>query len=481
MGEGSITDDPMANDTPVTSREGGLDAPTRHPVEWKAPAFWEQAALDAELERVFGICHGCRRCVSLCQAFPTLFDLVDSSQTLEVDGVAKSDYAKVVEQCYLCDLCYQTKCPYVPPHPWNVDFPHLMLRAKAVRHRNGENGAAAKLLSNTRMVGRFASIPIVVEAVNWGNRNPTVRKAMEKTLGVHRDADVPRYARRTARKRLKGLRADGAAIAAAPTTGRVALFVTCYGDYNQPQMVEDLAAVLRHNGVQVKLLRKERCCGMPKLELGDLESVERYKDDNLPVLAQAVDDGFDLIAPIPSCVLMFKQEIPLLFPDDPRAARVKRAFYDPFEYLMHRHAAGLFRTDFPNPLGKVALQSACHQRVQKIGPKTRDVLNLVPGTEVVVIERCSGHDGTYGVKKATYANARRIAKPVETRVKNAAPDHFTSDCVMAGAHIAHGLADPSTGSGQVPSGGSGQVVSGGSGQAYPAEHPISLLRKAYGI
>jgi glycerol-3-phosphate dehydrogenase subunit C len=447
----------MADDL-TTSREGSLDAPTRHPIEWKAPAFWEQAALDAELERVFHICHGCRRCVSLCNAFPTLFDLVDASTTMEVDGVAKVDYAKVVDQCYLCDLCYQTKCPYVPPHPWNVDFPHVMLRAKAQKHQRGETTASAKLLSSTRTVGKFASIPIVVEAVNWGNNNPTLRKVMEQTLDVHRDADMPKYHSKTARKRLKTLRADGTAIAAGPTTGKVALFITCYGDYNQPQMVEDLAAVLRHNGVQVKLLRKESCCGMPKLELGDLHSVEKYKNANLPLLIEAVNDGYDLIAPIPSCVLMFKQELPLLFSDDADVVRVKRAFYDPFEYLMHRHAAGLFKTDFKSELGKVVWQAACHQRVQNIGPKTRDVLKLVPNTEVVTIERCSGHDGTYGVKKDTYAFARKIAKPVETRVRNAAPQHFTSDCVMAGAHIAHGLND-------------GTV----------AEHPITLIRRAYGI
>ncbi|MBS0455834.1 MAG: Fe-S oxidoreductase [Proteobacteria bacterium] len=447
---------PNATDTPA--REGSLDAPTRHPVEWKSPAFWDHAALEAEMARVFEICHGCRRCVSLCHAFPTLFDLVDASSTLEVDGVAKSDYAKVVEHCYLCDLCYQTKCPYVPPHPWNVDFPHLMLRAKAVaRHEHG-SPAAAKLLSNTRLVGRLASIPVVVEAVNWGNRNPTARKAMAKTLGVHPDANVPAYHHPSARKRLKHLRADGAATPAGPTTGKVALFVTCYGDYNQPKMVEDLAAVLAHNGVQVKLLAREKCCGMPKLELGDLDTVEKYKDANLPILTQAVDEGFDLIAPIPSCVLMFKQELPLLFAGDADLLRVKRAFYDPFEYLMHRHAAGLFKTDFKNRLDKVVWQAACHQRVQNIGPKTRDVLMLVPGTEVVTIERCSGHDGTYGVKQATYPISRKIAKPVENRVKQAAAQHFTSDCVMAGAHIAHGLGDGAT-----------------------AEHPISLLRRAYGI
>jgi len=440
-------------------REGSLEAPTRHPLDWKNAEFWNADALEHELERVFDHCHGCRRCVSLCQAFPVLFDLVDNSPTMEVDGVAKSDYGKVVDQCYLCDLCYQTKCPYIPPHPWNIDFPHLMLRAKAVGFRNDGAKVSAKLISNTRLVGKLASIPVVVEAVNWGNNNATVRGVLEKTMDVHRDAQLPTYHSPSARSRLKKHQDDGAgAVAAGPTSGKVAIFVTCYGDHNHPKMVEDLAAVLRHNGVAVKLLARESCCGMPKLELGDLDTVEKYKNANLPRLIEAVNDGWDLIAPIPSCVLMFKQEIPLMFPDDEAVQRVKRAFFDPFEYLMHRHAAGLFKTDFKNELGKVAWQVACHQRVQNIGPKTRDVLNLVPNTEVVTIERCSGHDGTYGVKKSTYALSRKIAKPVEARVKQANPGHFTSDCVMAGAHIAHGLADGTA-----------------------SEHPISLIRSAYGI
>jgi len=440
-------------------REGSLEAPTRHPLDWKSEDFWSPAALERELERVFDICHGCRRCVSLCQAFPQLFDLVDNSPTMEVDGVAKSDYAKVVEQCYLCDLCYQTKCPYVPPHSWNVDFPHLMLRAKALKHRRGETKASAKLISNTRLVGRLASIPVVVEAVNWANRTPAMRSLLEKTVDVHRDARLPEYHSPSARSRLKKHQDSGDnPVAAGPTSGKVAIFITCYGDHNHPQMVEDLAAVLRHNGVAVKLLARESCCGMPKLELGDLDTVEKYKQANLPNLIAAVNDGWDLIAPIPSCVLMFKQELPLMFPDDVDLQKVKRAFFDPFEYLMQRNAAGLFNTDFKNELGKVAWQVACHQRVQNIGPKTREVLNLVPGTEVITIERCSGHDGTYGVKKASYGFARKIAKPVETRVRQAQPAHFTSDCVMAGAHIAHGLGD-----------------------GREAEHPISLIRKAYGI
>ena len=443
---------------PPVPREGSLEAPTRHPLDWRNPEFWNPDSLNKELERVFDLCHGCRRCVSLCQSFPTLFDLVDESATMEVDGVAKSDYQKVVDQCYLCDLCYQTKCPYIPPHQWNIDFPHLMLRAKAVKFRQVGAPAAARLLSSTTLVGKLASIPVVVEAVNWGNKNKTLRGAMEKTLGVHRDAKVPEYHAPTALKKIKHDDSGAGAEAAGPTRGKVAVFVTCYGNHNHPQMVEDLVAVFRHNDIAVKLIRNNQCCGMPKLELGDLDSVAAYKKKNLPTLAAAVDDGWDIVAPIPSCVLMFKQELPLMFADDAAVQQVKRAIFDPFEYLMHRQQAGLLKRDFKQELGTITWQAACHQRVQNIGPKTKHVLELVPNTAVTAIERCSGHDGTYGVKKDTYALARKIAKPVENRVKQTQSKHFTSDCVMAGAHITHGLADGSE-----------------------AKHPISLLREAYGI
>ena len=448
----------MADDRITSSREGSLDAPTRHPLDWKNPKFYDQASIDAELERVFHICHGCRRCVSLCQAFPTLFDLVDESSTMEVDGVAKADYVKVVEQCYLCDLCYQTKCPYVPPHEWNVDFPHLMLRAKAAAHKRGETGFGAKVLSSTTMVGKLSTIPVVVQTVNALNRAPAARKLLEKTLGVHRDARVPEFVRPTARKRLKHLDGQGDAQPAGRTRGKVALFATCYCNVSAPQSVEDLAAVLRHNGIATKLVEREVCCGMPKLELGDLDAVAKYKEQNMPVLAAAVRDGCDITAAIPSCVLMFKQELPLMYPDDEDVQLVRRHIFDPFEYLWMRHQAGLLKTEFANALGKIAYHAPCHQRVQNIGPKTREVLALVPGTEVQTIERCSGHDGTYGVKAKTYAFSRKIAKAVESRVQQIAPAHFASDCPMAASHIAHGLGDNPR-----------------------AESPISLLRWAYGI
>ena len=440
-------------------REGSLKAPTRHALDWRSPVFYDENALMTELERVFDICHGCRRCVSLCNSFPTLFDLVDNSPTMEVDGVNKNDYWQVVDHCYLCDLCFMTKCPYVPPHEWNVDFPHLMLRAKAVKYRKGDVKTRDKLLTNTDMVGRLAGLPVVVQAVNAANKSGIMRKMLDKTLGVHPDAVLPEYHSDTLRKRAKRHRGDGmAATPAGRTRGKVALFATCYGNYNEPQIGEDLIAVFEHNGIPVMLAGNERCCGMPKLELGDLEAVGRAKEVNIPVLAKLVDDGWDIVAPVPSCVLMFKQELPLMFPDDPDVAKVKQAIFDPFEYLMLRHREGRLKTNFSKELGSVSYHVPCHLRVQNIGLKTREVLSLIPGTTIETIERCSGHDGTYAVKSEFHKISMKICKPVVNRVQQSKPNHYSSDCPMAGHQIENGL----------------------QGDKKP-EHPMTLLRQAYGI
>jgi glycerol-3-phosphate dehydrogenase subunit C len=442
-----------------SNREGSLEAPTRHPLDWKSPDFYNEESLFGELERVFDICHGCRRCVSLCQSFPTLFDLVDESETMEVDGVAKADYWKVVDHCYLCDLCYMTKCPYVPPHEWNLDFPHLMLRAKAYKFKQGDVKTRDRILTSTDMVGKLAGIPVVSSIVNAVNRSKVGREALEEFLEVHPDARVPQYHSRTLRRRLSDRRNSAArGEPAGDTSGKVALFATCYGNYNEPHIGEDLTAVLEHNGIPVTIAEKEQCCGMPKLELGDLEAVNKAKEVNIPVLAALVDEGWDIMAVVPSCVLMFKQELPLMYPDDPDVQKVKAHIFDPFEYLMLRHKEGKLKTDFKQPLGKVAYHAACHQRVQNVGQKTREVLSLIPDSEIQIIERCSGHDGTYAVKKEFHEASMKIVRPVSSRVKQAAADHYGSDCPMAGNHIAHGLGDGSE-----------------------AEHPLTLLRKAYGI
>jgi Fe-S oxidoreductase len=456
-----MTEETTVNTASGGAREGSLARPTRHPVAWREPEFYDEASLMHELERVYDLCHGCRRCFSLCNSFPLLFDAIDASPTSELDGVDRKVFWEVADHCYLCDMCYMSKCPYVPPHPWNIDFPHLMLRAKAVRFRKGETRTRDKILSATDLVGTIAGIPVVSQVVNAVNGTAFGRRMLDKTLGVHPQAPIPDYHSVSGRTRVaRGHQPDAIKVTAtAETRGKVALFATCYCNRNEPDIDDDLATVFRHNGIPVTIVSQEKCCGMPKLELGDLESIQRAKEVNVPALAVMVDQGYDLVAPIPSCALMFKQELPLLFPEDEQVRKVQAAMFDPFEYLALRHKAGLLRTDFAKPLGKVSYHVPCHLRVQNLGLKTRDVLKLVPGTEIEPIERCSGHNGTYGVKKEYRETSMKIGRPVFGKVKNAAPDYYASDCPMAGHQIESGLgADPK-----------------------PPTHPLKLLRIAYGI
>ena len=439
-------------------KEGSLDAPTRHPLDWTSPDFYDESKVFAELERIYDICHGCRRCVNLCTAFPTLFDLIDEGPTGEVDGVAKERYWDVVDRCYLCDMCYMSKCPYVPPHPWNIDFPHVQLRAKALKFRQQGAGVRERVLSSTDRLGKLATIPVVVKFVNAANKSRPARAMLERTLGVHRERVLPEYAgarfRDHARTHTPAAVTDGAR-----TPGKVAIFATCYVNYNEPAIGHDLLAILAHNDVQTVIVPREACCGMPKLELGDLEAVARNKEVNIPVLAALAREGYAILTPVPSCTLMFKQELPLMFPQDADVIAVGRAMFDPLEYLVQRHRDGLLRTDFKNALGRVSYHVPCHLRVQNIGQKTRELLEMVPGTKVSTVERCSGHDGTWGVKTEYFEQSMKIGRPVFRQMAEGDPDHVSSDCAIAARHIEQGAG--------LPPG--------------KKRHPISLMRLAYGI
>ena len=450
----------------MTVREGSLEAPTRHALEWKKAEFWSEEALHKELERVFDVCHGCRRCVSLCGSFPTLFDLVDASPTMEVDGVPKEKYKDVVDQCYLCDMCYMTKCPYVPPHPWNLDFPHLMLRAKAVHFKKHGAKATDKLLTSTDRVGMFAGIPIVTQTINAVNRTKPMRAVIERAMGIDRNAWMPEFAARRFRSNAQASATlpvkDGAR-----TPGKVAIFSTCYVNYNEPGIGHDLVKVLAHNEIPHVIIEKEACCGMPKLEIGDLDAVEQLKNINVPQLARLAREGYAILSAIPSCTLMFKQELPLMFPGDAEVQAIKEAMWDPFEYLVARHKDGLLKTDFKTSLGVVSYHVPCHGRVQNIGKKTEEFLQLTPDIKLNTVERCSGHSGLWGTRTEFHGMAMKIGKPVFKKMAEVRPDYISSDCQLGGRHIEQGIE---------------QFAKEGLGGKMPVNaHPLTLARIAYGL
>ncbi len=442
-------------------REGNLEAPTRHAIDWKNPEFYDEAACEKELERIFDICHGCRRCVSLCNAFPTLFDLIDAAGDLETAGVPKEKYSSVVDQCYLCDVCYMTKCPYVPPHAWNLDFPHTMLRAKAIQYKTGKMKFRDKLLTSTELMGTFASIPIVVHAVNAVNKNGLARGALQQVLGVDHRRQLPDY--NSANFRSSAVPSTNHPVKEGQRSpGKVAVFSTCYVNYNEPGIGHDLLKLLDHNEVPYVIVQGETCCGMPKLELGNLDAVETYKERNIPLMFDLAQQGYAIVTPVPSCTLMFKGEIPLLFADDERCKTVSKAMYDPFEYFVLRQKDGLLRTDFKVPLGKISYHIPCHSRVQNVGRKTEEMLKMT-GATVNTVERCSGHDGTWGVKEEYYELSMKIGKPVFKAMAKDEPDYISSDCAIAGRHIVQGMKEM------------------GAAGRMEKQHPLTLLRIAYGL
>ena len=349
----------------------------------------------------------------------------------------------------------------MPPHEWNVDFPHLMLRSKAVNYSKGKAKFRDKLITSTDMIGKVASKPVLNEIMKWGTKSKVARKILDKTLGIHEQANIPPYQKKTARSKLEFVNDSPSK----SESGRVensdesvALFSTCYCNYNEPSILDSLLKVLTHNGISTELLKREHCCGMPKLELGDLKSVSRLKELNIPILYEAVQRGLKIIATVPSCVLMYKQELPLMFPEDDRVAAVAKAFCDPFEFLYALHRNSKLNTNFKNTLGAVSYHVACHQRVQNIGPKTKQILELIPNTNVTSIERCSGHDGTYGIKSETLKYANKIAAPVVRQIKAHEPDHYGSDCPVAGKHLEQNIDIEEA-----------------------TIHPLEMLCKAYGI
>ncbi len=435
-----------------------LGLPKHRPLAWRAAEFYNEEALFKELERVFDICHGCRRCFNLCRAFPRLFDAIDEDGSGELDRVGRSVYWAVVDRCYLCGICFMTKCPYVSPHGLNVDFPHLMLRAKAIKFKRGDISFRDRLLSNTDALGKLASTPMVARMINTANHTPVFRKMMDVVLRIHSQRELPDYHRVTLRK-AAAPRDDFPVIAGAHAPGKVALYATCYINYHEPDIGHDLLKILAHNKIPVIMVEKEACCGMPKLELGDLDGVARLKAINIPVLAQLARDGYAILSAIPSCTLMFKQKLPLLFPDDDAVRQVANALSDPFDYLMRRHRDGLINTNFRHALGHIAYQMPCHLLAQNLGLKTRDMLQLVHETRVTTIERCSGHDGAWGVKREFFNLSLKIGQPVFRQMASAAPDYLSSDCPLAGRHIAQGI---------------------GTGAAQK-QHPLTLIRMAYGL
>jgi len=417
----------------------------------KHPRYYDEPDLRRELTRVYDLCHGCRLCFNLCPSFPSMFDAIDAHDG-DVGALTQAEQDTVVDECYQCKLC-AVKCPYVPPHEWQLDFPRLMLRAEATARRRHRGRIADQVLGRTDLLGKVNTA--LAPLVNAATQTPgtPVRKVMEKALGLASDRLLPPYAKQRFStwftKRVARVRGRHQAT--------VALFPTCFVEYNRPDIGQDLVKVYEHNGVECRLPPGMGCCGAPWLHAGDFDNFERTARRNLPILAQAVRRGLDIVVPQPTCGYVLKKDY-ADYLGGPDAELLGDHVFDACEYLtkLHRDAGTELDTDFPGEVPEgITYHLPCHLQAQNIGPRSQELMKLT-GARVTLVNKCSGIDGTWGYRAENYEQARTVAGPLAEAVRMAGNTVVAGDCTLA-----NGAIEQETGN--VP------------------RHPLQILARAYGL
>ena len=444
----------------IDNKEGSLSAPTRDIVDWKNPEYLNEEALDAEMRRQFEVCHSCRRCFNLCESFPTLFDLIDESKNEDLESVDSKEFSKVVDKCTLCDMCFMTKCPYVPPHEFNIDFPHLMLRYRTLQKSKGQLNKIpqelAKIDRNAKIAGIAPSI------ANWGSdkKNLFTRKPLQTLTGIDQNAELPKFEKKTYIQKSKDITKD--INKDAPAFGRkVAIYSTCYVNYNNTSVGIAAEKVLLHNGVEVKPVYPG-CCGMPYLEQAQHEKVVKQSELVSNELCKLIDDGYDIVTLTASCGLMLKFEWPLLNPENEKIKKLSKHTFDIDQYISDISkkeglTKGLSQVD-----GGITVHNSCHARAQNMGNKALEMLKNLPETKVDVVERCAGHGGTFGVMKDTRKAAVKYGRTTARQIKNKKTKYVVSECPLASKHL-DGLLNENT---------EEEIIS---------MHPIEILSKSYNL
>ena len=442
----------------MNNKEGSTEAPTRHPIDFEHPDFLDPEKLDSEMRRVFDICHGCRRCFNLCDSFPKLFDMIDESKNENVESLSSDQFAPVVDSCTLCDMCFMTKCPYVPPHEFDLDFPHLMLRYRTLQKKQN------KLLSFPRQLAQIDRNAKVGVTFSWfvnfvsNLKNKILRKILELITGVDKRVKIPVYNSETFTNYFKKNK-KFTNVAITNKNRKAVIYSTCFVNFNKKDTGVAALKVLQKNGIEVKEAYPG-CCGMPFLEQADLPKVVEQAKKVSKDLLEWVDKGYRVITLTASCGLMLKFEWPLLLPENKDIKRLSQNISDIDEYVVDISkkeglADGLQEID-----GGVTVHHACHARAQNMGIKARDMLKLIPNIKIDVVERCAGHGGTFGVMKGTYDLALKVGRPTARQIKIKNNKYMASDCPLAGKHLQQMEQDTKISNDE-------------------ALHPIELLAKAY--
>ena len=442
------------------SKEGSTEAPTRHPINFDHPDFLDPKKLDDEMRRVFDICHGCRRCFNLCDSFPKLFDMIDESKNEDVESLSSEQFAPVVDACTLCDMCFMTKCPYVPPHDFDLDFPHLMLRYRTAQKRKGILSIVPRQLAE---IDRNSKIGIMLSGlINWilNTKNKLFRKILDLITGIDIRAQLPKYNSETFSNFFKK-NAYKINYTNKISDRKVVIYSTCFVNFNKKNTGIAALKVLKKNGIDVQEAYPG-CCGMPFLEQADLPKVVEQAKKVSKDLLNWIDQGYKVLTLTASCGLMLKFEWPLLLPNDENIKRLSSNVMDIDEYIVDISSNEGLVDGLQEIDGGVTVHHACHSRAQNMGIKARDMLKLIPNIKIDVVERCAGHGGTFGVMKETHDLAIKVGRPTARQIKNKNNKYMASDCPLAGKHLKQLEKDTNISNDE-------------------ALHPIELMAKSYNL
>ena len=437
--------------------EGGLELPQRNVVDWNKEEYWDEQKLDEETRRQFDVCHGCRRCFNLCDSFPRLFDLIDESETFELDSVKSKDFNEVVEACTLCDMCFMVSCPYVPPHEFAIDFSKLMLRHKAVNYNKGKVSFSDKQLAKIDRNGKILQKSRAVSNALTSVKNKPTRYIMEKTLNIDKRASLPKYSKPYNKKEEVNKKGESYG-------EKVVIFSTCYGNYFNSSILESAEKILNFNGIET-LKFYEGCCGMPQLEQGNLKEVATSAKKISKILSSYIDEGKKIITLIPSCSLMIKSEWPLLLPNNEFIKKLAINTFDIDEYIVDLAEKNKISKKLKPLFGGISLHLSCHSRAQNIGPKAHKMLKLIPKTNIDLVEKCSGHGGSWGIKKGNFDIALKIGKVPTKTIISKNNRYISSTCPLAGEHIT-----------QIK-----EINEDNKKEKITSRHPIELLAFSYGL
>ena len=407
----------------------------------------DAAAFQTESDRVYDICAGCRRCFNLCPSFDVLFRGIDDKDG-EVKQIEQPVLNQVVDLCYYCKLCFN-HCPYCPPHDYNLDFPRLMLWGKNLRAKEQRPRLRDRLLVNVDLIGRLGGW--VAPLANWSIKQRWFRKLLELVMGIHHKRHFPQFHRQAFSSWFKR---SASARPQSPQKEKVALFYTCYVNRHDPEIGKATVQVLEKNGIEV-ICPEQECCGMPYFDTGDLDTVRQKAERNLQAFKTYVEAGYKIVSPMPTCSLMLKKEYADLMDTD-LSRKVAASTFDLCEYLMKLEGQGKLSKDFVANPGKIAYQVPCHLRDQNIGFKSRDLMKLIPGVTIEVIEKCSGHDGSFGLKQEYYDLSNKVGQKAFSAITDAEPDVVASDCPLSGLSLTEASGKRSL-------------------------HPIQIIKNAYGI